>query len=122
MSRIKGCFRHLFHLFSISINQTRWPVACVHVQIPALRVFGMLIGKWGVGSCPSAERVVIVTFPEVIKAGLSVSLLAGEFVVIGIIVEELKFPTPRIKVFIFLDDPRRVRNYRGGLQMVGEVV
>ena len=71
---------------------------------------------------PSSQSVRIMPRPKIIESSFSIAFFAGEFVMIGIAIEELKFPTPRIVIRFRFGSANRIGDHRCGFQMIREIV
>jgi hypothetical protein len=78
-------------------------VAGIAVQIQSLRVRKVGIGYWfgtyaPIGANKSRQTTRVVPCPEVVEAGFDVAFFASEFVIVGVVVDELEFAAPGVIV------------------------
>jgi len=75
-----------------------------------------------IGTGPAPELVGVIPCAEVIEAGFGVAFFAGELVVVRIAVGELQFAAPGIIIRLGFDVAGGIGDYRGGLEIVREVI
>src|SRR5713226_3025892 len=98
-------------IVSIRIEAYRWDVAHIAVLVERLRVAESRIGNGNRRSRPvrrdePPQAVGVVSGSEVIQASLTIAFFAGELVMVGIVVDELKLAAPGIIVRFRFDVAR----------------
>jgi hypothetical protein len=109
------------------INFCQWVIAEIRVQVQRLRILKIRIWYWDwrgtpVGTHPASEPVRVIPCPEVVEACFEVAFFAGEFVVVGVVVDELQFSAPGVIIRFGFDHAGRIGDHRRGLEMVREVI
>ena len=68
------------------------------------------------------QPVRVIPRAEVVKLSFCVAFFAGEFVMVGVVGDELKLAAPGIIIGFGFDVADRIGDCRGGLEVVREVV
>ena len=70
----------------------------------------------------SPQPIRVIPRAEVIEAGFGIAFFAGEFVVVGVVGDELQLAAPGVIIRVGHDHASGIGNDRSGLQMVREVI
>src|SRR5512135_2260367 len=86
---------------AIDVSPARWDVPHVAVKIQALGIGELGIRNRGSLGSPvwrnePAQAVRVVASAEVVEAGFCIAFFAGEFVMVGVVGDELKFSAPGV--------------------------
>src|SRR5215472_10488907 len=93
---------------AIEVNVHSWEVPDIAVLVKGLRILQISVwdGNWNgspVGRDEPPQRIRVVPSPEVIQVRFRISFLAGELVVIGVVVGKLQLTAPGVKIRFILD-------------------
>jgi len=114
----------VFYAVPVRVHLHSRNISHVAVEIQTLRICKLCIRHGRRFRCPvrrdePRQPVRVIACSEVVEAGF-VAFFAGEFVVVGVVVDELKLAAPGVVVGFGLDVAQRVGDDRRGLEMVRE--
>ena len=96
---------------AIRIEARSGNIAYIRILIERLRVERIRIryrnrNRTPIRSDKPPQPIRVIPCPKIIKPGFAIPFLTREFVMIGIVIDELEFAAPRIEVRFGLDDAR----------------
>ena len=75
-----------------------------------------------IGAHPPSQAIRVIPCSEIVESGFKVVLLACKFIVVRVVVDELKLAAPGVIIRLGLDHPGGIGDHRRGPQMVRKVI